>query len=170
MRRITLHGLPVTMLLGVVVLAGCTSAAEQAIERSAPGTDVEIDRDGGVVIEDDEGSLRVETGGELPQPVADAFAVPDDHVVDFTSSVTDGGLIFVSVGGHLERDDIGALNEELTSAITGAGWTIVTSFSSGEDARLIGAKRGDQQLQVSIAPGTEPSRFDVVINVSAEGE
>jgi hypothetical protein len=157
------------LVLGASLVAGCTSAAERAIERSAPGSDVEIERDGGrVTIEDGDGSLSVETGGELPERIADAFRVPADYVVDVTSSVTDGTTTFVSVSGHLERRDLRSLTEELSTAITSAGWTIVTSFTSGEDVQLIGAERDGELLQVSIAAESGSSRFDIVINVSVD--
>jgi hypothetical protein len=160
-----------TFLIGASLLVGCSTAAERAIEGSAPGTDVEIERDGGrVVIEDEDGSLTVETGGELPEEVRDAFAVPADYSVDFTSTVTDGRITFVSVSGHVERDDLRSLTEELTTAVTSAGWTIVTSFSSGDDVQLIVASRDDQEMQVSIASETGSSRFDIVINVSVAAE
>jgi len=159
------------LLLGASLVAGCASPAERAIERAEPGTDVEIERDGGrIVVEDDDGSLTVETGGELPEQIADAFAVPADYVVDFTSTVTDGRTTFVSVSGQLERDDLASLTDELTTAVTTAGWTIVMSFSSGEDVQLIGANRGDQELQISITTEPGSSRFDVTINVSADAE
>jgi hypothetical protein len=167
----TTRRLATTLLLGASLMVSCSSPAERAIERSAPGTDVEIERDGGrIVIEDDDGSLTVETGGELPEQIRDAFSVPADYSVDFTSTVTDGTTSFVSVSGHLERSDLRTLTEELTGAITAAGWTVVMSFSSGENGQLIGASRDDQELQISIVTEPGSSRFDVIINVSMNTE
>lgn len=132
------------LLLGTSTRDGCSSAAESAIGGSAPETDVENESDGGrIVIEDEDGSLTVETGRELPQAIRDAFAVPSDQLVDFTSAMTDGRMTFVSVCGHVERDDLRSLTNELTAAVTSALWTIVTSFGSGEDKQLIVASRDD---------------------------
>lgn len=113
-------------------------------EGSAPESDVENESDGGrIVIEDEDGSLTVETGGELPQAIRDAFAVPSDQLVDFTSAMTDGRMTFVSVYGHVERDNLRSLTNELTAAVTSELRTIVTSFGSGEDKQLIVASRDD---------------------------
>jgi hypothetical protein len=161
----------VTLLLGAGLIAGCTSAAERAIEREAPGTEVDIDRGGGrVVIEDEDGSLTVETGGELPAQIRDAFDVPADYVVDFTSTLAEGGTTFVSVAGHLERGDLGSLADELTSAVTSSGWTVAMSYRMGEEAQLIGASRDDREMQISITAVPGSSRFDVIINVSVDDE
>jgi hypothetical protein len=160
----------VALLLGASLVAGCSSAAERAVEHAAPGTDVDIQRGGDrVVIEDEEGSLTVETGGEVPEQIRDAFTVPADYVVDFTSTVTDGATVFVSVSGHLERSDLRTLTEELTTAVTLARWNVEMSYTMGADVHLIGASRGDQQLQVSITAVPGSSRFDVIINVSGDG-
>jgi hypothetical protein len=155
----------VVLLLGASLATGCTSAAERAIERET-GSDVEIQRDGDrVVIESEEGSLSVETGGELPEAIGDAFAVPADFSVDFVSDVTEGGNTFVSVSGHLERSDLESLREEITAAVTSAGWTVVMSYSMGAEMHLISASRGDQELQVSMSAVAGTTRFDVVITL-----
>lgn len=155
--------------LAIGLAAGCTSPAERAVEEAVPGTDVDVQRGGDrVVIEDEDGSATIDLGGELPERIADAFAVPVDYVVDVTSEMTDGDRTLVSVGGHLERDDLRSLTEEMTSAVTRAGWTIDMSTGMGEDVQLIAASRGEEQLQVSMTavPGT--SRFDVVITLSVD--
>jgi hypothetical protein len=155
--------------LSAGLVAGCTSAAERAVEDAAPGTDVDVQRGGDrVVIEDEDGSATIDLGGELPERIADAFAVPPDLVVDVTSEITDGDRTLVSVAGHLERDDLTSLTEEISTAVTRAGWTIDMSTGMGEDVQLIAASRGDDELQVSMTavPGT--SRFDVVITLALE--
>jgi hypothetical protein len=155
--------------LAAGLVAGCTSPAERAIEEAAPGTDVDVQRGGDrIVIEDEDGSATIDLGGELPERIGDAFAVPSDYVVDATSEIAQDGLTLTSAVGHLERDDLRSLTEELTSTVTAAGWTIVMSSSMGDDVHLIAARRGDDDLQVSMTavPGT--SRFDVVITLSVD--
>ena len=156
--------------LSAGLVAGCTSAAERAVEEAAPGADVDVQRGGDrVVIEDEDGSAAIDLGGELPERIADAFAVPADYVVDVTSEITDGDRTLVSVAGHLERDDLRSLTEEISTAVTRAGWTIGMSTGMGQDVQLIAASRGDDELQVSMTavPGT--SRFDVVITLAVDG-
>jgi hypothetical protein len=156
--------------LAAGLVAGCTSSAERAIEEAAPGTDVDVQQGGDrVIIETEDGSATVDIGGELPERIGDAFAVPSDFVVDATSQITQDGVTLISAAGHLERDDLRALTEELTSAVTAAGWTIEMSYGMGEDVQMIAASRGDDDLQVSMTavPGT--SRFDVVITLVVEG-
>jgi len=157
--------------LAAVVVAGCTSTAERAIEEGAPGTDVEIEEGGGrIVIEDEEGSATVDLGGELPERIREAFAVPADYAVDATSEVTQQGTTLVSATGHLERDDLASLTEELTAAVTAAGWTIDMTTGMGDEVQLIAVSRGDDQLQVSMtATEGEARRFDVVITLSLGG-
>jgi hypothetical protein len=158
------------LVLGASLIAGCTSAAERAAER-ATGTDVEIERDGErVIIEGEDGSLTVESGGELPDAIAAAFTLPADYAVDYASTTTDGANTLVSVSGHLERSDLKALVDELTTAITAAGWTIVMSYGAGEDLQLIGASRDDQEMQVSMTATPGTSRFDVIVSlITIEG-
>ena len=152
------------------LVAGCSSPTERAIEEAVPGTDVEIERGGErIIVEDDDGSATVETGGELPERIDDAFDVPADYVVDVTAEVVEGGTTFVSVSGHLERDDLASLTEELTAAVTAAGWTIDLTSGMGDEVQLIAASRGDEMLQISITATDGTSRFDVIINVSADG-
>jgi hypothetical protein len=167
MRALLKAGLAICLSAGLV--AGCTSPAERAVEEAVPGTDVDVQRGGDrVVIEGEDGSAAIDIDGELPERIADAFAVPADFVVDVTSEIADGDRTLVSVAGHLERDDLRALVEEISSAVTAAGWTIDMSTGMGEDVQLIAASRGDDELQVSMTavPGT--SRFDVVITLAVD--
>lgn len=157
--------------LAAVLVAGCTTTAERAIEDAAPGTDVEIEEGGGrIVIEDEEGSATVDLGGELPGRIDAAFAVPADYAVDATSEVTQDERTLVSATGHLEREDLASLTEEFADAVTAAGWTIDMTTGMGDEVQLIAASRGDDQLQVSMtATEGEPRRFDVVITLSLSG-
>ena len=95
--------------------------------------------------------------------------MPADYVVDVTSEITQDGMTMVSVGGHLERPDLRSLAEEITDAVTAAGWTVGMTSGMGEDVQLITASRDDDDLQVSMTavPGT--SCFDVVITLVVEG-
>ena len=156
--------------LAAALAAGCTSPAERAIEETTPGTDVDVERGGDrITIEDDDGSATIDIGGELPDRIAAAFAVPADYVVDVTSEVTQDDLTLVSVGGHLERTDLRSLAEEITDAVTAAGWTIEMTSGMGEEVQLIAASRGDDDLQVSMTATPGSSRFDVVITLSVDG-
>jgi len=155
----------------VLLVTGCGSVADKATEAALEaaagrsGTDVDIDRNGDrFTIESEDGSLTV-GAGELPDVVRDAFALPGDLEVTSDTTMTEGANTLTAITGFVPRSDDAALIEELTAAITEAGWTITMNYGVDEGVRVLAAEREGDVLNVAVTPAASGQGFDLAISV-----
>lgn len=191
MRRIT------TLLLVAVaglVLASCGEATErlteEAIEQSAGGGEVDIEEDGSVSIENDDGSFSADAdgnvniesedgsfnidgqSGELPDDFPDV-PLPDDFEVRTSSSQSDGEGTIFSVHGTVDGADGEELLEEMTERYEAEGYEVTSEYGNTAGDTFSGGvilTDGDRNVTVSLNDGGSDDPATVSINVAPASE
>lgn len=187
MRRIA-RSLPIVAASVLLVAgAGCGKAsekvsekiAEQAIEDATGGKgNVDIDGDGGIRIDtedgsyvaDGDGNVRIETeegtyeagGGEVPDGWPDDVALPDDLKVVSGSNMASGDQLALMIIGTTSESP-SAVVDRISAA---SGWETTDTFSSsanGFDSVTVQLADGERQLVVG-ATETEADGTSLTIN------
>lgn len=145
-------------------------AIEQAIE-SATGGSVDIDiesGDGGdFSLETEDGSLVVESGGDLPEGFPAEIVFPDDWVRTSVTEMTSGDTEVFSIS-FLTTTGVDDALAEFSANLTANGFTELSSLLSGE-----GAERGgfvswqSSKWSVSIVVGVDEGTTSVAVNVGS---
>ncbi len=141
----------------VLLLVGCAKVAvekqmENAIEAKMGGNaDVEIQADGQMRVETDEGTYTA-GGGEVPADwPKDAPTYPDATVsysasVNPTTGKAGSALVLVTT------DDVKAVTDYYKKMLETNGWTISATMEAGATT-VMGASKDDRTLSLSISGG-----------------
>lgn len=145
-------------------------AIEEAIE-SASGGSVDIDiesGDGGdFTLETEDGSLVVESGGDLPEGFPAEIVFPDDWVRTSVSEMTSGDTEVFSIA-FLTPTGVDEALAAFSALLTANGFTELTSMLSGE-----GPDRGgfvgwqSTEWSVSVAVGVDEGTTSLAVNVGS---
>lgn len=179
----TRRALAVTALVPLL-LAGCGTVtenlAEEAAERAAEaggGGDVEVDVDdeGNVSVESDEGSISVGSGASLPDGFPESMPVPEGlETAGGFSQEADGrstiGAQFVGTGDRAAQEELAAFYE---SQLEANGWTIVSSSNnevSGSVTDVFEVENGELTGSVAISllgPDESEPQLSVLISLES---
>lgn len=136
------------LVLGAgLTLAACGSvaeeAAEQAIEESLGGGNVEVEDDG-LKITDDEGN-EIATGSQasLPEEWPDEIPVPEGDLISSTASPNAVSITVQSDG------DADAIFTDLKSQVEAAGFSAEFT-SQNEDVQAASLTRGEEIVSITV--------------------
>jgi hypothetical protein len=154
--------------LGVAVLGaalvlgtGCGAAADKAAERVSEeaaeeaigGGNVDIDDDGNVQVETEDGSVAYGTG-DLPEGWPEDVPMPDETEIEGSFGGTTASGTNLTVAGETSLSP-----EEVDQHFAGIGWTTDSEFSGGaadEDAGYVRSlSDGERTLAITAAAGTD---------------
>ena len=146
----------------LVLMSGCQTAAEKAVEQV---TGVQVDEEGdSVTVETEEGKATV--GGEgtdIPSDwPSDVPIYPDTTVVSTVDYEVSGAK---NMGVTLDStDDAKTINDWYVDEVEKNGWK-VTAKASTNGSYVISATKGDQQLSVAIAAdlGTDNTGVNLMV-------
>jgi len=153
MKRVAL---PVILLVLLLGLAGCSSIAEEAAERTVEGvTGVDIDEDGEkITIEGEEGEqVEIGSGTELPEDFPSDVPVYEDAELLASSTLTEGEAqnYYLSLQTTDSFEDVVAwYKDEMESA----GWELEAdsvTTSGGTSSAILGYKKDIAQASFAIA-------------------
>lgn len=131
-RRLT--ALVAAAVLGVVGLTGCSSVEEKvvesAIKKENPDvTDVEVEKDKGLKIESEDGSVGVGSKAELPKGFPKDVPLPQGG--ELATSMTQGDEMVVMYS--VKTIDVAAEQDRIVKALEDAGYTVeVSPMNLGE--------------------------------------
>lgn len=162
-----------TLLLAAVAalsLTACDAAVEQlteeAAERAAEAAgagdaEIDLDEDGGVSLETDEGSLQIGTGGELPDDFPSDIPLPDDYAVAASTAFSDEtGQAFQVTLEAPGLDVTGFVEDEVVPGLESAGYEIVSQSTTTS---------GDVTFS-NVAAENASSSVNVAAQEQADGE
>lgn len=152
--------------LGVAVLGaalvlgtGCGAAADKAAEKVAEeaveeaiGADVDVDDDGNVQIETEDGS-SFSGGSELPDDWPEDVPMPDGSDIEGSFGGSASGETTLTVAGSTSLSP-----EEVDEHFAGIGWQTDSEFSGGaggEDGFVRSLSDGDRTLAITASSGSD---------------
>jgi|JI9StandDraft_2_1071091.scaffolds.fasta_scaffold297684_1 hypothetical protein len=143
-------------------------AIEEAIESASGGSvDVESDGDGDFSIETEDGSLVVESGGDLPEGFPAEIVFPANWVRTSVSEMSANGTEVFSIA-FVTTAGVDEALAEFSANLTANGFTELTSMLSGE-----GPDRGgfvgwqSSEWSVSVAVGIDEGTTSLAVNVGS---
>ena len=162
-------------------LAACDSAVEQlteeAAERAAEAagsgdTEIDIDEEGGLSVETDEGSLQIGAGGDVPEDFPDEIPLPADYTVLNSASFSgeDGQSFQVSMESE-GLDVVAYIEDQVVPSLEDAGYEIAnqsTTTTDGVNFSSVGAEGDEFQVSVRAAGQQDGAPF-VTIQVFPAG-
>lgn len=154
-----------SMTIALTLPASCSKAAEKlsegAVEQQTGG-EVDVDSDGNVKIETDEGSLSVGTG-EVPDGWPDDIGLPDGLVIVSGSDIGSGEETLSSVSGTTSSTPTEVL-EHFESQLE--GWEALHNMNSAEGGTTMRSaifSLGERTIQVA---ATADDGEETVVNLS----
>ena len=157
-----------TAVFSLALVTGCGSdeiaerATERALEGAADGSaDVDLDDDGGIKVETDEGSLSV--GQDLPDdfPV-DEVPLPEGDVLSGMSMAGQGWTVSMAVPGAADE-----VAPQVRSMLESAGYEIEASTEAGE-MTIYTATDDTYALTVSVAADGETTNVGYTVAIQQE--
>ncbi len=148
----------------VVSVTGCDMLIRKGVEEA---TGVKVDEnDGTTTLETPEGKAST-TEGKLP----DGF--PSDVPIYQPSTIKSGVAVEAKgkkqfMVGLQSSDAQKAVYDWYKSEIAKAGWELDTAGQYTQMGGVLAAKKGDQQLAVTVGPGSEGAATDVFITVGPQ--
>ena len=137
-----------------LALIGCSRSAqenmmEDSMERETGNeADVDIQADGSVKVETDEGTFQAGGSGEVPADWPNDVTVYENATVQFSGSSNpttgEAGLALMLT----TSDTVSQVSSFYTQSLKAAGWTITATMQQGE-MTIIGATKGDRAFSLS---------------------
>lgn len=168
-RTVVAGAMGLALLVGTGCGAIAEKATEKAIEQSSGCTDVDIDADGGVSADCEEGQFDIGVGGgaALPSDWPAELAPPSDATI--ATAFSDGREMHVSAGLD---GDLDAVAGGIKAQLEAAGYTIeneATSDVGGQRSATLSAEGPDFRATVvvsDVANATE-GNLTIVYSLSA---
>ena len=160
-----------------VSLTACDSAmeqlteevAERAAEQSGAGdTEIDIDEEGGLSVETDEGSLNIDASGdgELPEGFPEGIPLPDDYTVTSSTSFSDAdGEAFQVTMTAPGLDVTAFIEEDAAPGLESSGYEVTgQTTTTNNDVTFSTVTAEDGSSSVNIA-AQEQTDGDPVVTV-----
>lgn len=152
----------IVVVVVMLVVAGCAKAAEQVLEEAieqqieneggSGEVDIDLDDDGGVSIETEEGSIQI-GGNEIPDDFL--LPIPDYEELMGVTTFT-GDETGASVSLTFDPDDFDEVVELYADFFSDQGWEVgQTDTSSGDQRVVIITGTGDEVSASAILGYTE---------------
>jgi hypothetical protein len=162
------HSALVLAVAGMAALSGCgddaaESGVEELIESQSGGdVDVEVDDDGGVAIQTEDGSFSSGTTTELPEEWPEDIPEPDGLAITGATVIGTEGEQAITVVGNVDGEDF---VDSYAGALESAGFNEDSTFTS--DGTINNVYSNDQWT-VSVLYAGEQSENQVTVSVYSQ--
>ena len=145
-----------SLLLALVVLAGCGNSAEEAASeaaiRAATGDRATVEHDGDTTtIRTDDGSMTMSAGGDiaLPDDFPDDIYLTDDHRVLSVMALDGADVISIGAPGTLD-----SVFDDASAAMQRNGWKQVMAMQR-DSHRMLGFEKGKREARMMLVANEE---------------
>ena len=166
--RLKVIGVLCVAVLVLVPLTGCGAVAEKAAEK-ATGVDVNKDESKVTVTGKEGEKVEIQTGEDVTLPDGFPEDVPlyEDAKLTVSNSFTAEGKTTYSAT-YETSDDVETVHAWYKDALPKDDWTIegdVVNSADGQSMAIIGAKKGDRSLNVTVVGGKDGERTTLSLTV-----
>jgi len=156
-------------VLALTSLVGCQAAARKVAEKA---TGVSVNEDSGkVVVTGKEGEKVEIQGGDtvsLPEGFPKDVPTYENATLKVSNSMTTEGKTTYSVS-YETSDDVDTVHAWYKDALPKNGWALegdVVNNANGQSMAILGGKKGEAALNVSVISGTDGSKTTISLTAA----